>query len=482
MENVKSKSIAATIWSAVETVSRQLISFIIGIVLARLLTPSDYGLIGMLTIFISLSNVFIECGFSNALIRKVDRTEADCNTAFYFNIIVGIVAYLILVAISPLVANFYNEPILKSLLWLIGLNVFFNSLCIVQNALLTANLDIKIQAKITVVSQVSTGVIAIILAYYGLGVWALAIQSVLSVVFRTVLLWYFSKWRPQWQYSVLSMKYLWGFGSKMLATGLISNFFYEINSIIIGKAYSKADLGNYSRANQIARLIPDFFQQIIQKVTIPTLAQYQYDLNKLTAVYRKYINIICMVCIPCMFFLAALSRPLVLILLTEKWESCIIMLQILSVGLCLNPVGNINLSLLQVLNRTDLTLKLEIVKKVLLAVIVFTTAYYGLIYLIIGTAFYNVIATMMNMYVSRKLLDYSYWEQIKDIGKYCIISIAISCLVFVFIQYIANIYAQFVIGGCLSVIAYLLTMRVFKIEAFGYVIDIVKSNYAKHFR
>lgn len=479
MDNVKSKSIVATVWSAVETVSRQLISFVIGIILARLLMPSDYGLIGMLTIFISLSNVFIECGFPNALIRKIDRTEEDCNTAFYFNIIVGFVSYLILVGISPLVARFYNEPILKPLLWLVGLNVFFNSLCIVQNALLTANLNIKIQAKITVTSQVSTGLIAIVLAYMGFGVWALAIQSVLSVVFRTVLLWYYSKWKPKWQYSKQSMKYLWHFGSKMLATGLISNFFYEINSIVIGKAYSKDDLGNYSRANQIARLLPDFFQQIIQKVTIPTLAQYQDNTEKLTSVYRRYINIICMLCIPCMFFLAVLSRPLVLILLTDKWASCILILQILAIGLSVNPVGSINLSLLQVLNRTDLTLKLEIIKKVLLAIIVFASAYCGLIYLIIGSAAYNFIATLMNMYVSRKFLKYTYKEQLKDIGIYMIIAFVISCVVYVLIQYITNMYLQLVVGGGIGVLAYILTLRIFKNQAFIYIVSTIKSMYIK---
>ena len=480
MENVKSKSITATVWSAVETVSRQLISFVIGIILARLLSPSDYGLIGMLTIFISLSNVFIECGFSNALIRKIDRTEEDCNTAFYFNIIVGVVAYFILVLVSPLVASFYDEPILKPLLWLVGINVFFNSLCIVQNALLTANLNIKIQARITVISQVSTGVIAIFLAYMGLGVWALAIQSVLSVVFRTVLLWYYSKWKPKWQYSKQSMKYLWHFGSKMLATGLISNFFYEINSIVIGKAYSKDDLGNYSRANQIARLLPDFFQQIIQKVTIPTLAQYQDNTEKLTSVYRRYINIICMLCIPCMFFLAVLSRPLVLILLTEKWASCILILQILAIGLSVNPVGSINLSLLQVLNRTDLTLKLEIIKKVLLAIIVFASAYCGLIYLIIGSAAYNFIATLMNMYVSRKLLNYTYWEQLKDIGKYMVVAIFISGIVYVLLMFIHNVYLQLLLGGCTCFILYILVLSLIRFDSYLYVVTTIKAMYNKH--
>lgn len=481
MENVKSKSILATIWSAVETVSRQLISFVIGVVLARLLMPSDYGLIGMLTIFISISNVFIECGFPNALIRKVDRTDEDLNTAFYFNIIVGLVSYLILVAISPIVAKFYNEPILKPLLWLVGLNVFFNSLCIVQNALLTANLNIKIQAKITVVSQVSTGAIAILLAYMGYGVWALAIQSVLSVVVRMVLLWYYSKWMPKLKYSRQSMQYLWGFGSKMLATGIISNFFQEINSVIIGKAYTKSDLGNYSRANQIARLIPDFFQHIIQKVTIPTLAQFQYDSVKLTTVYRRYINLICMVCVPCMFFIAALSKPIVLILLTEKWSSCIVMLQILAIGQCLIPVGSINLSLLQVLNRTDLTLKLEVIKKTILALIVFSCVYFGLIYLIIGTALYNYIAVAINMYVSKKFLNYTYREQLKDIGIYMIIAFIISCMVYILIQFITNMYVQLFVGGVICVAAYILVLCILRNQSFIYIVSTIKSMYIKRF-
>ena len=343
----------------------------------------------------------------------------------------------------------------------------------------TKSVEPKIQAKITVASQVSTGLIAIVLAYMGFGVWALAIQSVLSVIFRMVLLWYYSKWVPKLQFSRQSMKYLWGFGSKMLATGIISNFFQEINSVIIGKAFTKADLGNYSRANQIARLIPDFFQHIIQKVTIPTLAQFQYDSVKLTTVYRKYINLICLVCVPCMFLIAALSKPIVLILLTEKWSSCIVMLQILAIGQCLIPVGSINLSLLQVLNRTDLTVKLEIIKKTILALIVFSCVYFGLIYLIIGTALYNYIGVAINMYVSKKFLKYTYKEQLKDIGIYMIIAFVISCVVYVLIQYITNMYLQLVVGGGIGVLAYILTLRIFKNQAFIYIVSTIKSMYIK---
>lgn len=464
--DVKKKSVNATIWSGIDSISRQLIALIVNVILARLLSPGDFGLIGMLTIFIGLSNVFIECGFSNALIRKIDRTQADCSTTFYFNIIVGLFAYIVLLFLSPLIADFYSEPVLKPLLCIIGLNVFINSLCIVQNALLTANFNIRLQAQIQFISQTVTGIIAIVLAYSGWGVWALAFQSVASTSLRACLLWIKTKWKPTFEFSKESFRYLWNFGSKMLATGLISTFFNEINSVIIGKEYTKSDLGFYSRANGFARLIPDILNQVIQKVTIPTLAQFQNNISHLTDVYRKYIHIISFISIPSMFLLASVADPFVRLILTDKWESCILFLQILAIGLSISPIGTINMSLLQVLNRTDITLKIEIVKKILLVIIIVVSATMGLLPLVIGFAVYNIIATAINMAISKRMLNYGYYLQFMDIFKYLISAL----LIFIFVTFSISLFDNNILRltiGCIEgLFLYAFFIKLFKLSAF----------------
>ena len=475
--DIKSKSVNATIWSGIDSIARQLVTLIVNIILARILAPSDFGLIGMLTLFIALSNVFIECGFSNALIRKIDRTQEDCSTTFFFNIIVGLAVYFVLFAISPFIADFYREPLLKPLLWVIGLNVIFNSLCIVQNALLTASFNIKLQAQIQFFSQTITGIIAIFLAYQGWGVWALAVQSVLSTFIRTILLWAKAKWKPTLEFSKSSFSYLWGFGSKMLATGLISAFFTEINSVIIGKQYAKAELGFYTRANHFARLMPDIVNQIIQKVALPTLAQYQKEPIKLTEMYRNYIHIIAFLCIPSMFLIAAISEPLIIVLLSDKWSQSIIILQILSVALSITPIGIINLALLQVLNRTDITLYIEIIKKIILIGIIIITVGFGLLYLVIGFAIYNAIATVINMYISKKMLDYNYKKQLFDLMPYIVTSTIMMLIVMFEMIYMDDMVLKLLIGFITGSFVYLCFTYMFKLKAFGLIKGLLSKNH-----
>ena len=290
-DNFKDKVIKGTLWSFLEAFARQFISFLLGLILARLLFPSDYGLIGMLMFFIAICQVFIDCGFANALICKKDRDDKDFSTAFYFNLIIGVVAYLILFIIAPYVAEFYNEPILKSLLRVVALSVVFNSLSIVQNAILTATLKMRLLTVVSVISQIIAGIVGVILAYSGFGVWALAIQSVGGSFMTMLTLWIVTKWRPRESWSNASFKYLWGFGSKMLFVGLISNAYSNIHSMLIGKFFNKNQLGLYSKSYNLSRIIPNTLYLALNKVSLPSFSSISDD--NIYCNHMQLLNIKC---------------------------------------------------------------------------------------------------------------------------------------------------------------------------------------------
>lgn len=413
----------AVFWSFIDKVSYQLVTLVVGIALARLLSPADFGLIGMLTIFINISNVFIESGFSNALIRKLDVTEWDYSTAFYVNVGIGIVAYIILLIISPWVADFFNVSILTKLLCLIGINVLLNSLCIVQNAILTSKLKIRIQTLINIGSQLPMGCIAIGMAYYGCGVWALAIQSVGYTLVRTILFWYFAEWRPKSGISKQSFSYLFHFGSKLVCANLLGTFFNEIYSFIIGRHLGGVSLGLYTNARRLGEQPSNLFSNMISKVGIPLLSQHQDSSSDLLDYYRRIIEWISFIMFPVMFLLILIAKPLILLLCGVQWEDCIPLFQILCLGFVWQPLGSVNLSLLQVVNRTGTLLKLDVYKKGLLIIILLISIRHGILGIVVGKALYDALGTFVNLSAARSILSYSYKQQIIDISKYLIVAL-----------------------------------------------------------
>lgn len=269
-ESLKNKTVKGVFWSAVERFSVAGISFLFGLVLARLLSPSDYGVIAMLNIFMAISQTFIDSGFSSALIRKPDRTEADNATAFYFNIVVGLACYLLLFAAAPFIARFYDTPLLVPVTRVIGLNLLLNSLCVVQQALLTVRIDFKTQAKISLTATIVSGGVGILLAYSGFGVWALVVQSVSAAFLRMLLLWLLAKWRLQARFSKTSFRELFSYGSKLLASGLLDTVYNNLYTIVIGKKFTAASLGVYARADQLAQFqvscLIDFYKLFMDGV------------------------------------------------------------------------------------------------------------------------------------------------------------------------------------------------------------------------
>lgn len=442
-ENLAKTSFWSTIWMFTDTIATKAIAFVVGIVLARLLSPSDFGIVGMMLVFTSLCDVITESGTANALIRKTDRNTSDCSTAFFLNITIAVVAYISLFCCSHLIADFYNEPIITELLKVAALNIVLNALCIVPNALLIAKFKTKKQAKINFLANTLSGISALALAYNGFGVWALVLQTVFANAIRVIGYWLTAKWYPGINCTRKSLSYLWSYSSKSFLIGMLGTFFANIYNLLVGKIYSKVELGYFTRANQFAQLPNAILSSTFQKVSVATFANLQNDTQHLLVVYRKYIHVISFMSFSLFFYLSVISKPLILILLTEKWSVCVPMLSLISIGCAFYPLGIINLCLLQAINRLDYSLNLEIRKKIVFVIILVCTIPFGIMTMICGSVVYNIVATGMNLSCSYKFIGYKYKDQLSDIGKYFIAAcIAFSCS-FIISEFLTNVYLLF---------------------------------------
>ena len=456
-ESLKAKTLKGVVWSSVERFSVAGLNFIFGLILARILAPSDYGVIAMLAIFMSLAQTFIDSGFSNALIRKPDRTEKDNATTFYFNIVVGLICYLLLFFCSPLIADFYDTPILIDLTRVLGLNLLLNSLCVVQQAMLTVRLDFKTQAKISLSGSVISGIAGVVCAYYGMGVWALVVQSVGTSTLRTILLWILAKWKPSEKFSKDSFCNLFSYGSKLLASGLLDTIYNNLYTIIIGKKFSAFQLGTYSRGEQWANFPAVNITGILQRVTFPVLSTIQNEDDRLRTNYRKFIRFSGFVIFPIMVGIAAVADPLTRLILTDKWEGSIIFTQMLCFAFMWYPIHAINLNLLQVKGRSDLFLRLEIIKKVIGVVTLVVTVPIGLTAMCVGRIITSLISLFINTYYTGKLLDLGYVRQMKDLLPALLISLSMGILVYFMVTYcgIGSNFIKLVTGVSVGFIYYL---------------------------
>ena len=454
-ESLKQKTTKGLFWSSVERFSNQGMSFLFSVILARMLDPSDFGIIAMITIFFAVAQSFVDSGFSNALVRKTDRREEDLSTCFYFNIGVGIMAYIVLFLIAPLVASFYNQPILSPIIRITGLGVVLNSLCVVQQALFTIKIDFKSQAKVTLSATIVSGIVGVILAYQGYGVWALVWQGVVMASARMALLWLMSKWRPTTGFSKSSFNYLFGYGSKLLASGLLDTIYNNIYPIVIGKFYTPAQLGNYSRALSFAQLPSSNITSILQRVTFPVLSTIQDDIPRLQANYRRLLKLSAFIIFPLMMGLAAVAFPMIRLILTPKWEGCSLYLQIICFALMWYPIHAINLNLLQVKGRSDLFLRLEIIKKIVGVCIMCITIPLGITAMCIGMVASSLISLFINTYYTGKLINIGCLKQMRDLTPIFINSLIMGGIVYFSIQISDNDILQLSLSIIIGVLSYI---------------------------
>ena len=475
-ESLKRKTVKGIVWSTLERFSVAGVNFIFGLILARLLMPTDYGAIAMLSIFMAIAQTFIDSGFSNALIRKPDRTETDNATAFYFNIGVGLAAYFSLYLAAPYIAQFYKTSILIPLTRIMGLNLLLNSLCVVQQALLTARIDFKTQAKISLNAAVVSGLVGIGFAYAGYGVWALAIQSVLASVIRTILLWILAKWRPKAKFSKQSFRNLFGYGSKLLASGLLDTIYNNLYTIVIGKRFSVATLGVYSRADQWANFLAINVTGILQRVTFPILSSIQNEDERLRVNYRKFLRVSGFVIFPLMMGLAAIADPLTRFILTDKWADSIPLLRILCFALMFYPIHAINLNLLQVKGRSDLFLRLEIYKKILGVATLCVTIPMGITAMCVGRVFTSWVALAMNTHYTGKLIHLGFFQQLKDYIPTLLNSFSMGVIVYGVTLIVPGSGLQLLTGVIIGASYYILSNYLLKTMEWKELILIVKRK------
>ena len=446
--NIKSQTIKGVIWSTIERFSMQGVQFILGIIMARLLTPDDYGLIGMIYVFMSISQVFIDGGFTNALIQKQNRNETDFSTVFYVNLIISIFFYLLLFASAPLIAEYYNQPLLTDITRVYSINLILNSLVAVNRTKLMIAVDFKTQTKISFSAALISGIIGVCCALIGYGVWALVIQTLISAILNIILSFYFVRWIPLWTFSFTSFKNLFSYGSKLLVSSLISNIYSNLYVFFIGKKFSTYSLGLYTRADHFAQFASSNLGNILSRVSFPVLSQIQDDNERLIHAYRKYIQMSAFIIFPIILGLCGIAKPLILILLSEKWMDCIILLQILSFSYLWNCITTINLNLLNVKGRSDLVLRLEIIKKSIAFTILFISLFYDLETICWGSAIYAFIAFYLNTYYTKKILNYGFVKQFTEILPYLFTSIIIMVEALLISRYID----QSILSLCLSLI------------------------------
>ena len=461
--SVRSQLLHGVVWNFIEKVLIRGVSFVIGIILARLLSPSDYGLIGMLAVFIAISNVFIEGGMAKALIQRQNCQDIDFSTAFVANVGMSLVIYLVMFFCAPLIAKFYDEPILVDLTRILSLNFILGSFNIVQRAKLMAKVDFKSLAQINVISTVISGIVGITMAYYGCGVWALVGQALCSTFVLIILFPFYSKWKPSLKFSANSFRQLFGFGSKLMITGVYGVVLNNISTICIGKFYRSNQLGYFSRATQFSELVSTTAYDVIGNVTFPVLSELQDDKTRLVAVYRKILFFTAMVILPVMVLTALLARPIILVLLTEKWLPSVVLIQWLCLARMFTPLSAINMNILNAVGRSDLFLKVDLAKLPLILLTFVITIPISVEAIAIGDFVSTFICFFINAYLPGRMFGYGAWAQIKD-WRFIILSMAIMAgVVWLILQLVTNVWLQLFVGGFVGVLVYVGCCFLFKV-------------------
>ena len=415
-QGLKDKTVRGIGWSAIDNVSSHIVSFVVSIVLARLLSPDDYGLLGLIGIFTAISATITTAGFGNALIRKKSPTEDDYNTVFIFNLVVSMVLYGILFLCAPSISRFFDREELVALTRVSSVSIIIGAMALTQRVKLTKRIDFKTQTQITLIAAVSSGIIGIIMAILGFGVWALVAQHLSSSLIGMICLWLFNHWIPQFYFSKTSFKELFGYSWKILLSRLLDTVWKELYQVVVGKFYSPANLGQYTRAKSFSVLLSSNLTEVVQRVTFPVLSEIQDDRARMIAAYRKMIKVTMFITSICMFFLGAVAQPLLYCLIGEKWHEASTYLPLICVSMSLYPLNAINLNMLQVQGRSDVFLILEIVKKVIGIAPLMVCVFVGIREMLIVSVFTGIIGFFLNSYYTGKSLGYTSWMQLKDVA------------------------------------------------------------------
>ncbi len=480
MSELKQKAVKGISWSFIDNIAGSGITFIVGIFLARLLSAAEFGVIGIVIIFIAVSNSLVDSGFSNALIRKKDIASKDYNTVFYFNLAVSFFLYGVLFLSSTLIADYFHLPILVEVLRVIGFVLPINAFAIIQRTILVKRVDFKTQAKVSIISSVISGGIAIGMAYSGYGVWSLVGLQISKQLLNTVFLWYFNTWRPKLEYCWKSFRELFSFGSKLLVSGLLDTIYNNIYQLVIGRYYSATQLGYYTRSQQFQMVFSSNLTAVIQRVSYPIFSEIQDDSEKLFTTYRKTIKTTMMITFALMLGLMAIAKPLIVNLIGEKWIPSVYYLQIICFTGMLYPLHAINLNILQVRGRSDLYLKLEVIKKIIGVLPIVVGVIYGIEYMLWSSVLIGLVAYILNSYYSKRLVGYSTLMQVKDILPSFVISLSISLFLLLIVRWFGDalwvLISQIVLGGLFTCLVYHFFKNEEFIEIKGVILSYLKKK------
>ena len=477
-EALGQKTVRGVFWSSVERFSMQGVHFLVTLILARILTPDDFGLIGLLAVFIAVSQSLIETGFSMALIRKQNRSNIDNSTVFYFSIVTSLLVYLLFYAIAPWVAVFFHESQLTELMRVLCIAVIINSFSVIQRTLFTAKVNFKTQAKATIIAAVLSGILGIASAIKGAGVWALVIQYMTNSLFNTVFLWYYSSWRPLLVFSWKSFKELYLFGFNLMLVGVLETLYQNSYQIFIGKFFSAASLGHFTQAKTIANFPSTNISGIIGRVTYPIMSSIQDDNERLSEVYRKLARIIAFGVFPLMCGLAALSVPTIFALIGSKWHFAAILMVPLSFSFMFYPIHAINMNVLQVKGKSKLYLKSEIIKKVISIAFLVGTVPFGIIVMCYGRIVSCILTLLVNMFYTSKEVEVSLFALIKDLLPVMALSLTMFGIVWWIASCFDNVYVQLGLGITVGILLYLGGAYLLKIKELNYIVSLTKKiNY-----
>ncbi len=474
--NSNSKVLSSLIWKLLERGGTQGVQFIIQIVLARILSPNDYGIIALIMVFIALANVFVQSGFNTALIQKKEADEEDFSSVFYVSLLIAGILYIILFISAPIISKFYRLPQLINIIRVLSITLFFGAFNSIQNAIVARNMIFKKLFFSSLGAIIISGIIGIVIAYKGFGVWALVYQQLINQLCICLILWFTIKWRPKLLFSLEKIKILFSFGSKLLLSALLDTGYREGTNLIIGKVYTPTMLGYYSRGDQFPKLIIGNVNGSIQSVIFPVLSSFQDDKEKIREIVRKGITMSSYIIFPMMIGLCAVAEPLVKLLLTDKWLPCVPFLRIFCLTYALWPIHTTNLQAINALGRSDIFLKLEIIKKIIGIIIIIITVRYSPLIMAIGIFLTSIISAFINSFPNKKFLNYSYFEQLKDILPSLILSVIMGVIIYSIVYLRFSNIIIIILQIFLGILIYIGLSYFLKIKSFKYILEIIKNK------
>ncbi len=469
------------LWRFAERCGAKGVELFVQIILARLLVPEIYGTVALVTVFTTILNVFVDSGFGNALIQKKDADDLDFSTVFYFNITICTLLYILMFAAAPLIAGFYEDLSLTPVIRVLSLTLVISGVKNVQQAYVSRTMQFKRFFFATLGGTVGAAVLGIVMAYCGFGVWALVAQQIINAMVDTIILWLTVKWRPKRMFSINRLKGLFSYGWKLLASSLVYTAYLDLQQLIIGKLYTKADLAQYNRGKQFPNLIVSNINSSIDSVLLPAMSREQEHADEVKAMTRRAMKVSTYVMAPLMMGLAFTGEPIVRLILTDKWLPCVPFMRIFCITYMFYPVHTANLNALKALGRSDLFLKLEVIKDTMGLVVIFSTMRFGVMAMAYSMIFISVLSQIVNSWPNKKLLNYSYWEQLKDILPGILLAVVMGGCIYP-VQWlgmpdILTLLVQVPLGA----VIYIVGSALLKLNSFMYLYGLIKPTGTKVF-